>query len=56
MTATTGLGSELQQFVRERLAEYKRPRWVVFLPALPKTATGNSTGQPDRESWRITPG
>jgi benzoate-CoA ligase len=26
--------------VRERLAEYKRPRWVEFLPELPKTATG----------------
>jgi benzoate-CoA ligase len=34
------LGQTLQQFVRERLAEYKRPRWVEFLPALPKTATG----------------
>ena len=32
--------SELQQFVRQRLAEYKRPRWVEFLPELPKTATG----------------
>ena len=34
------LSTELQQFVRERLAEYKRPRWVEFLPELPKTATG----------------
>ena len=34
------LAAELQQFVRERLAEYKRPRWVEFLPELPKTATG----------------
>ncbi|PYR48816.1 MAG: benzoate-CoA ligase family protein, partial [Acidobacteria bacterium] len=34
------LGHILQQFVRERLAEYKRPRWVEFLPELPKTATG----------------
>jgi benzoate-CoA ligase family protein len=34
------LARELQQFVRERLAEYKRPRWVEFLPELPKTATG----------------
>jgi acyl-coenzyme A synthetase/AMP-(fatty) acid ligase len=40
VTATPGLGNELQQFVRERLAEYKRPRWVTFLAALPKTATG----------------
>jgi len=34
------LAGELQQFVRERLAEYKRPRWVEFLAELPKTATG----------------
>ena len=34
------LARELQQFVRERLAEYKRPRWVEFLPELPKTPTG----------------
>jgi benzoate-CoA ligase len=32
--------SALAHFVRERLAEYKRPRWVLFLPELPKTATG----------------
>ncbi|HEX3702465.1 MAG TPA: benzoate-CoA ligase family protein, partial [Vicinamibacterales bacterium] len=38
--ATAALGVELQQFVRGRLAEYKRPRWVVFVPELPKTATG----------------
>ena len=37
---TPELASELQQFVRERLADYKRPRWVEFLPELPKTATG----------------
>jgi benzoate-CoA ligase len=34
------LAAELRQFVRERLAEYKRPRWVEFVPELPKTATG----------------
>jgi benzoate-CoA ligase len=34
------LAQELQQFVRDRLAEYKRPRWVEFLAELPKTATG----------------
>jgi benzoate-CoA ligase family protein len=39
-SATPELARELQQFVRERLAEYKRPRWVEFLPELPKTATG----------------
>ncbi|HEY3119355.1 MAG TPA: benzoate-CoA ligase family protein [Vicinamibacteria bacterium] len=34
------LSQELIAFCRERMAEYKRPRWVVFLPELPKTATG----------------
>jgi len=40
VAGTPDLALELQQFVRERLAEYKRPRWVEFLPELPKTATG----------------
>ena len=39
-TGSPELAGELQQFVRERLAEYKRPRWVEFLSELPKTATG----------------
>jgi benzoate-CoA ligase len=34
------LAAELQQFARTRLAEYKRPRWVEFVDALPTTATG----------------
>ena len=34
------LVAELQQFARERLAEYKRPRWIEFVEALPQTATG----------------
>jgi acyl-coenzyme A synthetase/AMP-(fatty) acid ligase len=34
------LAAELQEFVRARLAEYKRPRWVEFVDALPTTATG----------------
>jgi benzoate-CoA ligase len=37
---TPALAMELQQFVRARLAEYKRPRWVEFLSELPRTATG----------------
>jgi benzoate-CoA ligase len=37
---TTALGTEMQQFVRQRLAEYKRPRWVEFITELPKTPTG----------------
>jgi benzoate-CoA ligase len=38
--ASDELGVELQAFVRERLADYKRPRWVEFVKELPKTATG----------------
>jgi benzoate-CoA ligase len=34
------LAHELQEFVLDRLPVYKRPRWVIFLPDLPKTATG----------------
>jgi len=37
---TRELAGELQQFARTRLAEYKRPRWVEFVDALPTTATG----------------
>ena len=34
------LAAALQQFVRERLPDYKRPRGVEFVTSLPKTATG----------------
>jgi 4-hydroxybenzoate-CoA ligase len=37
---TPELAAALQTFVRERLAEYKRPRGIEFVPELPKTATG----------------
>src|SRR5262249_1725696 len=37
---TPALATELQQFVRAHLAEYKRPRWVEFVAELPRTATG----------------
>jgi benzoate-CoA ligase len=36
------LARELQDHVRGRLAEYKRPRWVEFVSELPKTATGKT--------------
>ena len=36
------LARELQDFVRAKIAEYKRPRWVEFVEALPKTATGKT--------------
>lgn len=38
--AAPALAAELQQFVRAALPEYKRPRWVEFVPDLPRTATG----------------
>jgi len=34
------LAAELEDFVAGQLAGFKRPRWVEFLPELPKTATG----------------
>ena len=34
------LAAKLQHFARTRLAEYKRPRWIEFVDALPTTATG----------------
>jgi benzoate-CoA ligase len=38
--ATPALAAALQNFVRTRLPDYKRPRWVEFLDELPRTATG----------------
>jgi benzoate-CoA ligase len=35
-----GLERALQALAREKLATYKCPRWVTFVPDLPKTATG----------------
>jgi len=34
------LKAALQQHVKDKLAPYKYPRWIEFLPELPKTATG----------------
>jgi benzoate-CoA ligase family protein len=34
------LAEALKQHVRAALAPHKYPRWIVFLPELPKTATG----------------
>jgi benzoate-CoA ligase len=41
-TPSSELARELQDFVRSRIAEYKRPRWIEFVEALPKTATGKT--------------
>jgi benzoate-CoA ligase len=37
---SAALAETLKQHVKDRLAPYKYPRWVEFLPELPKTATG----------------
>ncbi len=34
------LGDELKGFVKDKIAPYKYPRWIEFVPELPKTATG----------------
>jgi len=34
------LAARLVAHCRERMAEYKRPRWIEFVDELPKTATG----------------
>jgi len=37
---SSALEAELKAFVKQRLAPYKYPRWIVFAAELPKTATG----------------
>jgi benzoate-CoA ligase len=37
---TVELAQQLQEYVLGRLPVYKRAHWIVFLPELPKTATG----------------
>jgi benzoate-CoA ligase family protein len=34
------LADELKSFVKQKLASVKYPRWIEFVPELPKTATG----------------
>ena len=34
------LAAALQEFVKDRLAPFKYPRWIAFADSLPKTATG----------------
>lgn len=38
--ASPDLTQELQDFIKERLAPHNYPRWIEFVPELPKTATG----------------
>ncbi len=39
-SAQDQLAQDLQDWVAERVGGYKRPRWVEFVPELPKTSTG----------------
>jgi benzoate-CoA ligase len=34
------MAEELKEYVKETIAPYKYPRWIEFIPDLPKTATG----------------
>jgi acyl-coenzyme A synthetase/AMP-(fatty) acid ligase len=34
------LEQEIKQFVKDRLAPFKYPRWVEFVAELPKTSSG----------------
>jgi benzoate-CoA ligase len=40
IAARPDLAEELQAHVKAQLAPFKYPRWIEFLPELPKTATG----------------
>jgi acyl-coenzyme A synthetase/AMP-(fatty) acid ligase len=38
--ANDATAHDIQTFVKSRIAPYKYPRWIEFVPELPKTATG----------------
>ena len=40
VSGSATLADTLKQHVKDRLAPYKYPRWIEFIPELPKTATG----------------
>ncbi len=52
---STDLARQLQDHVAARLASYKRPRWVEFVPELPKTATGKVQRFKLRQAQAILP-
>ena len=47
------LANELKAFVKEKLATFKYPRWIEFVPELPKTATGKIQRFKLRESTAL---
>jgi len=42
---------ELGKFVADRIARYKKPKTVVFAPALPKTPAGNIDREAVKKTW-----
>jgi benzoate-CoA ligase len=54
--ADPALAEALKQHVKRLLAPYKYPRWIEFLPELPKTATGKIQRFRLREKIRGPPG
>lgn len=46
------LAEEIKQFVKDRIAVYKYPRWVEFVTSLPK----NDRGKIDRKKLKISSG
>jgi len=54
--ADPALAEALKQHVKELLAPFKYPRWIEFLPELPKTATGKIQRFRLREMTRVFPG
>ena len=54
--ANAALAEALKQHVKRLLAPYKYPRWIEFLPELPKTATGKIQRFRLRDMIRGSPG
>lgn len=52
---SAALAEELKTFVKQRLAPFKYPRWIEFLPELPKTATGKIQRFILRDTGRTEP-
>ena len=48
--ASIALDQELKEMVKGRLAPYKYPRWIEFVPDLPK----NDRGKIDRKALKQT--
>ena len=38
--ASPALEKEMINYVRDRIAHFKAPRWVEFVPEMPRTVTG----------------